>query len=170
MIGREKLIGYTPIPDFEGYYFDKNMHPCIIIVNKGLGAHVRKLKVFNSHKPEISHVQMRNKKGGEKKRVYMKQLFNIEPPLPIEKPIPENVRTISMNQMRSRTPLTRDKVINYLLMERPNVQVPLTPNKEQCYETGRGMKELGMHVCCSCGYIQPLEFKLCKHCSNFITI
>jgi hypothetical protein len=169
MLSREKLTGYTPIPNFDGYYFNKNMHPCVVIVTKE-GAYVRKLKVFNSHKPETAHVQMRNNQGLSKKKVYMKELFNTEPPLPIEKVIPENVSTISMNQMRNRTPLTRDKVVNYLLMERPNVQVPLTPNKDQCYETGRGMKELGMIVCSSCGYIQPLEFKLCKHCSNFITI
>lgn len=171
MISKEKLIGYTPIPDFDGYYFDKEMNPCVVIVSKGMVPHIKRLHVYNSNNPNIAYVEMRKLKGENRERVYINNLLGLGTTPSVSKNHkPKYTKIISLNQMRNRTPLTRTKIINYLLMERPTIQIPLTPNKEGLFETGRGMKEIGMHVCCSCGNIQPLEFKLCKHCNNFITI
>ena len=78
------------------------------------------------------------------------------------------VRTTTMNLNGCKEPLTRTKAINMILRYMPDVQVPLTKNAHDKYETSNGMRDAGMVVCEDCGHIQAVEIKLCVNCRDYI--
>ncbi len=154
------------VPGYSDYWVDEDYNAFRYIGNMAYPQLIL-LTWYNDR-----YVMMRPDGGSKHKsglvmvtRAELKRTFE---PQPVIKSIPQK-DYITMNQMRCKEPLTRERAINFILQNFPEIQIHLMPNAQGKYETGLGMVERGMIVCEECGRIQAIEFKICNNCNQYIT-
>lgn len=161
------LRGLRKIPGHERYCMD--VYGNVFVQHKGsLGGEYTQQLIAYRDLPDAKPYVILRWKNPEGKSVARK--FFLDELL--DKAFPDRpeskIRTvIKYPSNNGRAVLNRFRVIDHLLRFHPEVQIPLTPNKDGAYETSAGMERMGMRCCSKCGEFGPVEVVICKFCGQW---
>jgi hypothetical protein len=163
------LKGLRKIPGHERYRID--VYGNVFVNTKGTlgGGYTQQLIAYRDLPDAKPYVILRWKNAQGKnvaRRFFLDELLDLAFP---DRPDSKIQTIIKYPSENGRKPLTRFNVINHLLRFYPDVQVPLTPNKDGQYETSYGMANMGIRTCTKCGEFGPVEVIICKCCGQWST-